>query len=48
MMTGEKSVLLEKDLSDCKIGEVRNRSYESPSDDARFSLPTMKRVFMTR
>lgn len=48
MMRAEKLVPLEKDLSDCKVDELRNRAYEPSSNDAHFSLLTMKRAFMTR
>lgn len=48
MATGEKLVILEKVLSDCKVDEVRNSSYVSYGSDAYVSLLTMNRAFMTR
>lgn len=47
MATGEKSVILEKVLSDCKVEEVRNSSYVSFGRDAHVSLLTLKRTFKT-
>lgn len=48
MATGEKLVILEKVLSDCKVDEVRNSSYVSFGSDAHVSLLTLKGAFMTR